>query len=43
MTTEEKVAHYKANQAKEVEKFIGRITNPFLFRLFMLIKLPMAF
>lgn len=43
MTTEEKVAQYKSNQTKEVEKFIARISNPFMFRLFMLIKLPMAF
>ncbi len=43
MTTEDRVAQYQANQPKEVEKFIARISNPFMFRLFLMLKLPMAF
>lgn len=34
---------YIANQEIQAQQFIKRIKNPFLFRLFMLIKLPMAF
>lgn len=29
--------------APEIRKFIGRLSNPWLFRLFLLTKLPMAF
>jgi hypothetical protein len=43
MANEELVKSYRANQEVEVFKFLKRINNPFLFRLFMLIKLPMAF
>lgn len=43
MANEEIVKSYKANQEIEADKFIKRIRNPFLFRLFLFIKLPMAF
>jgi hypothetical protein len=43
MANEEIVKSYKANQEIEADKFIKRIKNPFLFRLFLFIRLPMAF
>lgn len=43
MSKEEILQSYRNTQEENIKKFIGKISNPFLFKLFLLIKLPMAF
>ncbi len=41
--SQERLEAYKANQKIEIAKQIKQTSNPFLFKLFLLVKLPMAF
>lgn len=41
--SEQLVKSYRENQAIQIAAFSKKVTNPFLFKLFLLAKLPMAF
>ena len=41
--SQERLESYKANQKIQIAKQLNQMGNPFLFKLFLLAKLPMAF
>jgi hypothetical protein len=43
MNKEDILKSYRTTQEENIKKFIGKISNPLLFKLFLMIKLPMAF